>query len=359
MGVKNLHRILEKYAPGCYKTTALSAYSSKKIAIDVSLYLYKYKASQGDRWPESFLSMVVTLRKNNIQCVFIYDGQAPAEKLEEQQRRRLTRDRADDKITRLEEEIKVFQETGVPGELMVSIQTKEGVPSLFRKKMVIHLPTIQARLEAMRAQRVSVTAADLELSREMFRALSIPFLMAPEEAECYASQLCLNGKVDAVMSEDTDVLAYGTPLFLTKANWTSETVVEIDYKALLQGLEMSPETFTDLCIMCSCDYNTNLPLIGPEKSVKLLKEHGRIERVVEALARGNPDRYAAEVVERLHYERCRELFQRREVEAEITECREPDWEVVARFLFEYSIRYDVARLRRFLVLPEKELENGI
>ena len=69
MGIKHLHQLLQKYAPNCYEKKHLSEFSYKRVAIDISLYLYKYKAISGDRWMESFVYLISCLRKWNIHCV--------------------------------------------------------------------------------------------------------------------------------------------------------------------------------------------------------------------------------------------------------------------------------------------------
>ena len=48
------------------------------------------------------------------------------------------------------------------------------------------------------------------------------------------ANLTLNGKVDGVLSDDTDVLAYGTKLFLTSINTTKNSCVEIQIDNILE-----------------------------------------------------------------------------------------------------------------------------
>ena len=81
MGIKNLHSFLRSKCPEIYKTMHLSEYAYKKIAIDISLYMFKYKTIFGDKWLDAFLKLVACLRKNEIHCVFIYDNGAPPEKM--------------------------------------------------------------------------------------------------------------------------------------------------------------------------------------------------------------------------------------------------------------------------------------
>jgi hypothetical protein len=102
MGIKHLHKLLQKYAPDCYEKKHLSEFAYMRVAIDISLYLYKYKAVAGDRWMESFVYLISCLRKWNIHCIFVYDNKAPVEKQEEQERRREVRAKQGDRVAELE-----------------------------------------------------------------------------------------------------------------------------------------------------------------------------------------------------------------------------------------------------------------
>lgn len=349
MGIKNLHRVLEKYAEGCYTKRDLSDFAFKKVAIDVSLYLYKFKAIYGPKWIECFISMVVALRGNDVHCIFIYDGKAPTEKIEEQFRRRETRAKMGDKIAELENEIRLYEETGVVGGMMEEITKKEGTISLFRKKVpTVNIGVVKAKLESMKSMMISIVPEDIDLTQALFDVMNIPYITAPAEAECYASLLCVDGKVDCVLSEDTDVLAYGTPRFLTKFDARTNTVMEINYDVILEETEMTKETFTDLCIMCGCDYNSNLPLIGYEKSYQLLKTHASIENVICHLQSVKHEKYTDEVCTILKYKRCREMFSTWPIECNISYCGIPDFNEVGLFLFKNSINYSLSSIKKHL-----------
>lgn len=357
MGIKHLHRLLEKYAPGCYRHTHLSQYAYKKIAIDISLYLYKYKAIHGDRWLECFLTLITCLRKWDVHCIFIYDGKAPVEKVEEQQRRRESRAKLNTKIHDLEQEILTFEETGAIGSLMEEIHKKEGgIVSFFRKNATkINIQVIKDKLDSMKSMIIHITADDILLSKQLFDILRIPYVEAPDEAERYAAQLCVDGKIDCVLSEDTDVLVYGTPTFLTKIDTTKDTVVEITYSVILEEMGISNDTFRDLCIMCSCDYNSNIPLIGPEKSYQLLVEHETIEGVISNLLK-NP-KYTEDMCSVLKHEKCRELFSTHPIDYYIPYCGMPDFSMLQEFLRTNAIRYDISLLRKHLSCRELLFEE--
>ena len=114
MGIKDLNTVLKKYCPTYVHSMCLKEYAFQKIAVDISLYLYKYKAiakSALDDVPESeitsywislFLDLICCLRSADIHCIFIYDGIAPPDKIIEQQRRRESLVLQKNKIERLE-----------------------------------------------------------------------------------------------------------------------------------------------------------------------------------------------------------------------------------------------------------------
>jgi hypothetical protein len=162
MGIKQLHKLLKKYAPNCYETIHLSHFEYQRVAIDISLYLYKYKAIAGDRWIESFVYLISCLRKWNIHCIFVYDNKAPIEKLEEQKRRREVRVKQGDRVLELEKEIEIYESGGEPSEKMIEICKKEGVVSLLKRsnnnsRQIIDIKVVKKKLESMKRMIISIT----------------------------------------------------------------------------------------------------------------------------------------------------------------------------------------------------------
>ena len=58
----------------------ISELSGKKIAIDISIYLYKYESNNA--LLESIYLMLAIFRENNIIPIFVFDGKPPPEKKE-------------------------------------------------------------------------------------------------------------------------------------------------------------------------------------------------------------------------------------------------------------------------------------
>ena len=265
MGINGLSDLLRKYCPKIFKTKNLSEYAYKKVAIDTTLYLFKYKSVFGDRWLTGFISLIACLRKNDIHCVFIEDGKAPAEKSGERKKRAEQKEKLVNKIADIEDAINKYHTTGEVEIILQEICEKaksdsdeKVVKLLGNKKSVFNIHICNLYLAKIKSQNIKLSPEDFKIVEELFKILGVPYYKSPSEAETFCCYLASHGVVDYVLSEDSDVLAYGTPYFLTKINTKDETVVEIDFQELISELDMTGESFRDLCIMCGNDYNDNI-----------------------------------------------------------------------------------------------------
>ena len=151
-----------------------------------------------------------------------------------------------------------------------------------------------------------ISNEDFELFKIVLKGIGVPCLQASGEAEQLCSSLCIDGRVAAVFSADTDNLVHGCPLII---NGFSDTYsydefgnrvtqlncVRID--TVLQGLNMTHSIFVDLCIMAGCDYNVNMKGYAAIKSYDLLQKYGSIDNL--------PRDYDTTC---LKYQSCREIF---------------------------------------------------
>jgi flap endonuclease-1 len=166
------------------------------------------------------------------------------------------------------------------------------------------------------------------------------------EAETMCSDMCKRGLVDAVMSRDSDVLAYGAPIFLSDLDVRTQTTKQVLYEDVLRETGLTDEQFLDFCIMCSCDYNDRIKNIGPVKAFNMIKTHEKIENIP------NVDPIP------LKYELCREKFRNYE-KTDYTPpyCGEPDFNGLAKFFFQYHIKTDMERLKKSFAPAELVFED--
>lgn len=276
MGIKsNYMKTLISLTNGTDSITRIhiSKFCFEKIAIDSTLYLYKFKAALGDRWLTGVINLIKCMRTNNIHCVFIFDGKSPVQKQEEQQDRKNNKRKLENFIQELENDVVKFNNTGNISDNLSKLN-KEGQ---------FNIDSINEKIEKKKNQVFDVTRSDFILLKELLTVLKIPFYTAPSEAEKFCAKLCIDEKVKAVLSDDTDVIAYRTPLSLSKVNTMTGECVMVQSKKLLESMNFTNEQFLDHCIMCGTDYNKNIKGIGSMTSYKLLKDHDNIDNIKENL----------------------------------------------------------------------------
>ncbi len=352
MGIKNLHKFLKKHCENIYVEKHLSHYAYKTVAIDTSLYMYKFKACYANGWLTSFINLVSMLRKYNIHCIFIYDNGCPKEKIQEREKRSADRDRLQEKVDMIQSHLDDYYNTGHISELLKTISNKD-TPDKVKRLLTgerFDIKAVEKHLRKVQSQIIHVTKRDFDLTRELFDILNIPYADAIEEAEKTCAQLCVEGKVDFVLSEDTDVLVYRTPLFLTKLDMSADTCMEIDINTLLETIEMTYEQFRDLCIMCGTDYNTNIPRVGAETAYNALIEYKSIEGIAENISKMDTSI--------LNHERVRELFSfTDECNIEMMYCGQPDFEKLDEFIFRNNCRVNKQKLRDSFEIQEMIFED--
>ena len=129
----------------------------------------------------------------------------------------------------------------------------------------------------------------------MLDALGIPYIQAPSEGEAQASYMVQNGEAFAVGSQDFDCLLFGAPLLVRNLTSSEKrklpkkqayTTVHPEKISLYPGLEklgISREQLIDIAILVGTDFNEGIKGYGPKKSLKLIKEKGRLEDTLDKL----------------------------------------------------------------------------
>lgn len=349
MGIKDLSKFLRDKYPEIFEHIHISEYHFRRVAVDTSLYLCHYKAAYNNpdnpndlTWLGAFVKLVACLRENEIHCVFIYDSGCPPEKEAERKERSEARAKLEERVCRLEDALDKYHSSGEIDKVLVDFQDKR---KIIQKSMLkpnsVNIHAIEFAVKKMRKQLFSVTPQDFALTKQLFDILQVPYFNAPLEAETMCADLCIQGKVDAVLSEDTDVLAYGAHTFLTKVDTSDGTCMRIKHSDVLEKMGMTADEFLDFCIMCGTDYNKNIFKVGPMKAQKLIETHRSIDKVAE---KTNLD------VGVLNHKRTRQLF-REYVRSKVNVpyCGCPDFNALQLFMVKKNLRIGVESLRKSFI----------
>jgi 5'-3' exonuclease len=346
MGIKNLHHFLRKTCPSVYSTVPISKYAFKKIAIDISIFMCKFKSSNGNNYIDSFLHLISVLRYNEVHFIFVYDTKAPPEKDLERKQRIEAREKNKVRVERIMEtwfnykqdlnltEDSILEQNNlvIEDEVLLGFITK-----LMDNMDKISVKKIDNEIHKLQNSILSIRTEDFNLTKEFFKTCNIPFIDAEGEAEATCASLVRHGLVAAVLTEDTDVLAYKAPFMLHKLDISNGTMVEIDFEEILTQLKFTEQQFLDFCIMCGTDYNTNIFKIGPDKSYKLLQQYGSIEGIAEA----NPNIS----VDILNYEKTRSLFTNKlDLTVQVPYCGFPNKVEFEKLYFFNNCKFDLEKL---------------
>lgn len=355
MGIHNLTKFLRNNCIQVFEEIHISEYAYKKVAIDTSLYLCHFKASVGDRWLSAFVNLVACLRKNEIHCVFIYDTGAPPEKTNEKMKRSDNRAKLESRVFELEESVEHYNLTGEIKQNLIDLYEKiikkeENIRLLKKSshEKTIDIDSVIKKVEKMRTYILEISPEDFTLTKKLFDILQVPWYDAPMEAENMCADLQKRGLVDAVLSDDSDVLAYGADNFLTKLNISTNTCIRIRYPNVLESLDLSSNSFLDLCIMCGTDYNKNIFKVGPENAYKYLLKYGSIEEIAKNVTNNKGIPIDISI---LNHEKVRELFTKYSKSniTSIPYCGMPKFEDLRDFVFKYNLKLEIQSMKKCFI----------
>ncbi|PKU68469.1 Flap endonuclease 1-A [Dendrobium catenatum] len=314
MGIKGLTKLLADYAPKAMKEQKFESYFGRKIAIDASMSIYQFLIVVGRTGTEmltnesgevtshlqGMFSRTIRLLEAGIKPVYVFDGQPPDLKKQELAKRY---------------ELWYIRRDDATKDLATAVE--EGN---------------KEEIEKFSKRTVKVTKQHNEDCKRLLRLMGVPVIEAPCEAEAQCAALCKSDKVYAVASEDMDSLTFGAPKFLRHLMDPSSKkipVMEFEVGKVLLELGFTMDQFIDLCILCGCDYCDSIKGIGGQTALKLIRQHGSIENVLENLSK---DRY--HIPENWPYQEARQLFKDPLVNLETPELKwtAPDEEGLVAFL---------------------------
>jgi 5'-3' exonuclease len=136
-------------------------------------------------------------------------------------------------------------------------------------------PVLHARLEALK-QRTKDTFRDVALKiLALLETLGYKYQTAPGEAEKLACELAKQGEVDYVYSNDTDCLALSCPAVIFDDVGGFLHLYRLS--TVLEVLELSPEQFTDFCILLGTDFNERVQ--SPREAYENIAKYQSIENI--------------------------------------------------------------------------------
>lgn len=342
MGIKNLMKLLNEEAPLSVKDTKLKNYTGKRIAIDASMQLYQYfvmiRASGSDGFSQmltsedgkttshiqGFFNRTIKLMESGIKPVYVFDGKPPDLKSSELSKRKKMKEKVNKDIQNL----------------MNENENNEEIDE-----------SVIDEINKLNKRTVHVTKEHNEQVKKLLNLMGVPIIESPGEAEAQCARLCSSGLVYATGTEDMDALTFGTNVMiknLTFSGSSKRSVQEINLQKVLKYLNISRESFIDLCILCGCDYSPSIRGIGHKKAYALIKKHGNLEDIFKYVSENTKYEVPTELSENL--ETVRNLFKEPDVldKDSINICfKEPDVKGLTDYLVT-ELNFDPERVSKSL-----------
>lgn len=284
MGIKGLLPFIKKINKDIFQTIPINDLKGLKFAVDISIFINTFALASQEYWFIQMTNFLLNLIKYDLNPIIVFDGKnVPEEKLVEREDRKSSKQ----KNKAREEKIGLFKEklimkcwNGdevrlVPDDLIDEFKV------LFKKNDVNPrdaeevLLFVTEKLQKVEQQAMGITNDHKEMTRTLVKSIGMKYIQADGEAEALCSSLAYHGIVDGVISRDTDTLVYGCPIFVKEIKAGKAEVVYL--KDILSTLELTQKQFINMCIAFGCDYNKNMPQIGPAKVYPAIKKYGNIK----------------------------------------------------------------------------------
>lgn len=229
MGIKNLNKyIINNCDADAIKKIHINELYGKKIAVDASIYIYRFLGE--NKLIEHTYLMTSIFRAYNIIPIFIFDGTPPLEKAAIIQERKDQKKAAQDLYYAIKE------------------QLKEGVDNDEKYEM-------EMEMERLKKQFIRIKDKDITAVKNILDKSGIAWMDAPGEADEMCAYLSRTKKVDACMSEDMDMFAYGCPCVLRNFSIMKQSIIVYNLAEILSQLGMNMIEFRKILALSGNDYN--------------------------------------------------------------------------------------------------------
>lgn len=285
MGIEYLWDLIKTYAPEAQTPFDPESWRGKRIAIDWIAYCYVWLTSKRERdfkmtelpsgsieWKDDFENTL-----NHIECfvehvaamlsygwkpIMVIEGMSPPQKKAEREKR---------------------------------LEDQKKARANFVKAQALGNYTDMLKYAK---EAVSVSQRHKTDTIELCKLFGIPYVEAPYEAESQCAFLCREGLADAVLSEDSDVLALGAPILIRNVTVgstllysqsrtkfvTTRPPLVVSLEKLLTALNLSHDEFIDMCLLLGCDYTAEyggkIKGMGKKHAYDEIKKHRSLENVI-------------------------------------------------------------------------------
>ena len=229
MGIKHLNKFFRTECGNSIKVISIAELSGKKIAVDISIYMYKYESNEA--LIENMYLMLATFRQYNIIPIFIFDGKPPAEKKALLEKRKIDKKSAEKEYNILKQKLEMNNTNNEEKQELIS------------------------NMDSLKKRFIYINREKIDQVKSLIRAYGATYYDAPGEADELCALLVLKNKVWACLSEDMDMFVYGCTRVIRYLSLFNHTAILYNTKEILEKLSLTQKEFREICVLSGTDYN--------------------------------------------------------------------------------------------------------
>ena len=311
--------------------------SNTYIAVDTSLFMYKFKYSNGEKFIIKFIEMINRLKINKITPIFIFDGAPPLEKIETIEKRKKKKNEYKEQLSILNEQKN-------------------------NSKNIDDLYNINEQIKKLNKKIIYVTKDNIKQLKYLLNILNIPYIHENIEADLISSKLSSSNILTMVLSEDMDHLTNGTQYLIRDFNVNNNVAKCYDLEKIKNILEINNIQFINLCVLFGCDYLKRIKGLGTISSFNIIKtlQSYDIEEIIKRIKQTKnviiPENYISE------FNKAVSIFKNENINLEkiiIHNAKLQDNKIVLNPLFDNSEKNAYDYLKKYTNLSETKIRNRL
>ncbi|KAF8399026.1 hypothetical protein HHK36_014892 [Tetracentron sinense] len=290
MGIQNLLKFMKPFVEPIH----IKKFAGKRVGIDAYSWLHKgayscsmelcldSKSDKKSRYLQYFMHRINLLRHYKITPVVVFDGGSiPCKAATEDERHR---------------QVTVYNH-----------RKRETNLNMARTKL--NEGNVNAAIECFQ-RAVSITPSMASQLIQILKSEGIEFVVAPYEADAQLAYLSSieeeQGGIAAVITEDSDLMAYGCPAVIFKMDrYGNGEEIMLDKVFNSVGRpsfrNFDTDLFTGMCVLSGCDFLPSVPGIGIARAYSLVSKYRNLDRVLSVMKfeKGNhmPEDYSKSFTE--------------------------------------------------------------
>ena len=266
MGIRCLNRFIQNRCVNASFRVHLKEFTGKRIAVDTSIYMYKY-SGEGALLENMYL-MGSVFRHYNIHAVFVFDGPPPPQKTDLIELRRKKKEDAKKQYDTLAKIVKEKKEE-VANKTSTEVTTTE-------------IDDITETMRELKKQFVRLRDCDIASVKELLVSFGFAIIDAEGEADALCANLSLKKRVDACLSDDTDMFVYGCPVVLRNISLLNHSVISYNTSEILKSLTLTQQEFKMMCVVCGTDYSNIHSSHSPDSVYRQLVKYKALSHKEQA-----------------------------------------------------------------------------